>query len=270
MLLRQGSYHPARPALPTGAPETNGIDVRADTHWGAFGSRLTGIVETPVRIEGGRYGDVGRIGAFTYINSNATLRYIETIGRFCAIGPDLVCGYPEHSIEALSPHILFPDFDSEWASGFHSLGVDPDREKQVKLLRDDLAKSTKKKIVIGNDVWIGGRVTIARGVHIGDGAVIATGSVVVKDVGPYEIHAGVPARHLRMKFDQEIVDRLLQIQWWRYGPDILKGLDISRPGLALAELEKRVSFGFPEYRSDEYHIEARKDVATRIPCQQGI
>jgi chloramphenicol O-acetyltransferase type B len=69
-------------------------------------------------------------------------------------------------------------------------------------------------ITIGNDVWIGEFVSIKYGVTIGDGAVIGACSVVTKDVRPYEIVAGTPAKHIRFRFTQEQIDMLLRIKWW--------------------------------------------------------
>jgi acetyltransferase-like isoleucine patch superfamily enzyme len=71
-----------------------------------------------------------------------------------------------------------------------------------------------KRTTIGNDVWIGNRVSIKAGVKIADGAVIGMSSVVTKDVGPYEIWAGNPAKLIRKRFDDETVEGLLTSQWW--------------------------------------------------------
>ena len=68
--------------------------------------------------------------------------------------------------------------------------------------------------VIGNDVWVGMNVIIMRGVTIGDGAVIAAGSVVTADVEPYSIAGGIPAKHIRYRFSKEIIESLLEIRWW--------------------------------------------------------
>lgn len=72
----------------------------------------------------------------------------------------------------------------------------------------------KKLVEIGNDVWIGSHVLIMDGVKIGDGAIIAAGAVVTKDVEPYSIVGGVPARHIRYRFSEEQIKKLLQLKWW--------------------------------------------------------
>ena len=74
--------------------------------------------------------------------------------------------------------------------------------------------STKGDVVIGNDVWIGSGVTIMSGIHIGDGAVISANSCVIKDVAPYHIVGGNPAKSVKQRFDDDIVDLLLRLKWW--------------------------------------------------------
>lgn len=79
-----------------------------------------------------------------------------------------------------------------------------------------LAWDNKGDIIIGNDVWIGYEAVIMAGVHIGDGAVIAARAVVTKDVPPYTIVGGTPARKIRMRFEEETIAKLQQIQWWNW------------------------------------------------------
>ncbi|OQB29173.1 MAG: Streptogramin A acetyltransferase [Bacteroidetes bacterium ADurb.Bin174] len=82
--------------------------------------------------------------------------------------------------------------------------------------------STKGDVIIGNDVWIGHGATILSGVKIGDGAVVGAGAVVTKDVLPYEIVAGNPAKHIKMRFNEEQVSKLLDIKWWDWPVDKIK------------------------------------------------
>lgn len=81
--------------------------------------------------------------------------------------------------------------------------------------------STKGDVVIGNDVWIGFGTTIVSGVHIGDGAIVAAGSVVVRDVEPYAIVAGSPARVIRKRFGDDVIGRLLTLRWWDWDDDLV-------------------------------------------------
>ena len=85
----------------------------------------------------------------------------------------------------------------------------------------------KGDTVVGNDVWIGYQVTFMPGVHIGDGAIIGTNSLVTKNIGPYEIWGGNPARLIRKRFSDEIIDTLLRIQWWNWSIEkIVKNVDV--------------------------------------------
>ena len=85
----------------------------------------------------------------------------------------------------------------------------------------DHARS-KGDVIIGNDVWICGNAIILSGVTIGDGAVIGNGAIVSHDVAPYSIVAGNPATHIRYRFSPEIIEDLLQIQWWNWSEENLR------------------------------------------------
>lgn len=103
-----------------------------------------------------------------------------------------------------------------------------------------------KKVKIGNDVWIATRVIIKDGISIGDVAIIGAGAVVVKDVPPYAVVGGVPAKVIKYRFSQQIIDKLLQLQWWNASDEKLKNNiscfqseDITLE--MLEELEKRIA-----------------------------
>ena len=81
--------------------------------------------------------------------------------------------------------------------------------------------ATKGDIIIGNDVWIGMNSIITSGVSIGDGAVIGAGSVVTSSIEPYSISAGHPAKHIRYRFEKEIIDRLLIMKWWDWPDEVI-------------------------------------------------
>ena len=99
------------------------------------------------------------------------------------------------------------------------------------------AQENMRETCIGNDVWIGDNVFIKRGVHIGDGAVIGASAVVAKDVPPYAIMAGVPARLLRYRFDEATCQRLLNTAWWRYPEEFLGTLPLRDVAATLKILE---------------------------------
>jgi virginiamycin A acetyltransferase len=98
-------------------------------------------------------------------------------------------------------------------------------------------------LVIGNDVWVGTDALIKRGVTIGNGAVIGARSVVTRDVPPYAIVAGVPARLLRYRFDERLIERLQALRWWDYGPDVLRPLDIRNPLGFVGGMEDAIAKG---------------------------
>ena len=147
------------------------------------------------------------------------------IGKFCSIasGTKFLFNCANHTLKSLSTY-TFPLFYEDWD-----------------LNKSDVATAWDNKgdIVIGNDVWIGYEAIVMAGIHIGDGAIIASRAVVTKDVPPYTIVGGVPARTIRKRFDEETVRKLEALKWWdwplekirRYLPYIKNGDIKSLPGL---------------------------------------
>lgn len=132
----------------------------------------------------------GYIGDFTYIN-RADIYDGVYIGKFCSFSTNLSLGAGAHYLTHLS---TFPVGTHFWGA---TDALPPLRETRI-----------------GNDVWMGNGVTIVQGVTIGDGAVLAAGAVVVKDVPPYAIVGGVPAKVIRYRFSPEIIEKLLRLKWW--------------------------------------------------------
>jgi len=122
------------------------------------------------------------------------------IGKFCSIacGSKFLFTSANHTLGSLSTY-TFPIFFDEW-------GLDA---KNIRSAWDN-----KGDIVIGNDVWIGYEAVILSGVTIGNGAIIGTRAVVTKDVPPYTIVGGVPAKPIRRRFDNETITELLRLRWW--------------------------------------------------------
>jgi len=121
------------------------------------------------------------------------------IGKFCSIacGAKFLFNSSNHTLSSLSTY-PFPIFAAEWDEN----------------MRVTEAWDNKGDIVIGNDVWIGYEAVIMAGVHIGNGAIIGTRAVVTKDVPPYTIVGGVPARKIRNRFDDSIIEVLQKVKWW--------------------------------------------------------
>ena len=130
------------------------------------------------------------------------------IGKFCSIacGAKFLFNCANHTLKSLSTY-TFPLFYKDW-----------DLEKS------DVATAWDNKgdIVIGNDVWIGYEAVIMAGVHIGNGAIIAARAVVTKDVPPYTIVGGVPARPIRKRFDEEVIQELETLQWWNWSAEKIR------------------------------------------------
>lgn len=120
------------------------------------------------------------------------------IGKFCMIasGVNFIMNGANHLTDAISTY-PFAIFGNSW-------------EKSM----EGKSYPNKGNVVIGNDVWIGHNATIMAGVTIGDGAIIATNSTVIKDVAPYTIVGGNPAKEIKKRFNEETIDKLLMLKWW--------------------------------------------------------
>ncbi len=135
-----------------------------------------------------------------YRGSESTVR----IGNFCSISKGVV----------IITGGIHPD---DWVSTF------PFRIRwDLPGAFEDGMPTTRGAVIIGSDVWIGTDVTILSGVTVGDGAIIASDAVVTRNVRPYAIVAGVPAREIRRRFDDETVDALLKIAWWNWDDDKIR------------------------------------------------
>lgn len=148
------------------------------------------------------------VGDFTYFADTDFEKHVThhydfigdklIIGKFCQIGAgvEFVMNGANHQMNAVStyPFYIFGSWDQSAPS------------------KEDLP--FKGDTVVGNDVWIGQNSTILPGVHIGDGAIIGLNSVVTRDVPPYTIVAGNPAKTVRKRFDDELIDLLLKLKWW--------------------------------------------------------
>lgn len=172
--------------------------------------------------------DIEYCGAFSYVGGkNTTIKNVKSIGRFVSIASNVVIGEMEHPTDFLSTsHMLH----GNWTNVFPDL-KDLFKMKRIRIEKSkknhqDWMKKYKNKVVIGNDVWIGEGAFISRGVTIGDGSIIAARSVVTKDVPPYSIVGGVPAKVIKYRFSNDVINELLNIRWWAYGLNALIDVDL--------------------------------------------
>jgi acetyltransferase-like isoleucine patch superfamily enzyme len=196
--------------------------------------RITGAVNCKTHIE---------VGAFTTFDSetgDCRIRNVK-IGRYCSIAKHVDIGLSQHPVSwlSVSPRQYFKDF-AGWSSFL-------EKEIAVKPFEGESGMTE-----IGNDVWIGDRVVVMSGVKIGDGAIVAAGAVVTKDVPPYAVVGGVPARIIKYRFDEKIISRLIDLQWWKYDIADFGKVDWADINSAVDVVKNRIGDGVAPYQPKVY------------------
>lgn len=156
-----------------------------------------------------------KIGMGTYLRRDVFVDDYTEIGRYCSIANDVVIAASEHPLENFSTHPISYDVENY-----------PGKET---------------KTIIGNDVWLGTRCIIKKGVTIGDGAVVAANAVVTKNIPPYAVVAGVPTKIIKYRFEDDVIEKLLALEWWNFPPDKLtdmKNLPIEQAIQKFEEIKK--------------------------------
>jgi acetyltransferase-like isoleucine patch superfamily enzyme len=156
-----------------------------------------------------------KLGRYSYVATNSIIYRCE-IGRYCSIGSWVKVGIGRHPIDFISSHPAFHSSKTSRSIGFKNFLENKEYFQTHKML------NKKFSVKIGSDVWIGDRVVIMGGLEIGDGAIVGVGSVVTKNVKPYEIVGGVPAKKIKSRFSKNEIKKLLQIQWWNKDENWIK------------------------------------------------
>ena len=212
------------------------LSLRADSFFEAPGSTQTAL----------NSGTLIQVGAFASLAGGSVGNV--RIGRYVSIATGVMIGMHNHPVDWLSTSRIthFPQMH-DW----HEFCGDGGPAVTSALRRPYSGACPITEI--GNDVWIGQGVFIKSGVKIGDGAVIGARSVVVKDVEPYTIVGGTPAKPLRKRFADPVIERLLTTRWWRYSLYDMAGVPFENVDAALDIIDERAASGdLKEYRAPTY------------------
>jgi acetyltransferase-like isoleucine patch superfamily enzyme len=189
--------------------------------------------EPPCSIKMANVEQACSLGAFSYIVSGY-LCGVE-IGRYCSFGEDVQIGRQNHPLSWLSTSpFLYLDNSQILDATAHQFS---DVTMHEAAFLSEPA-TILRKTVIKNDVWVGQSAIINAGVTIENGAIIAAGSVVTRNVPAYAIVGGNPATIIRYRFPPHIIARLEDIQWWRFSPQQIKGITINNIQQAIIEFER--------------------------------
>lgn len=169
------------------------------------------------------------VGKYTYFSHSTQIADKKNviIGKYCSLANGVCIGVGNHPYKVLTTH-PFTYLDND----IQLYGNMPVAESN-RLKRPEPAKT-----IIGNDVWIGHNAVVIGGVTVGDGAVIGAGAVVTKDVPPYAIVGGVPAKIIKYRFPQEIIDQLLEIRWWDLPFETVAGLPFEEVGKCIGMIRE--------------------------------
>lgn len=153
------------------------------------------------------------IGAYSYIGDEGIL-YGVSIGKFTSIGDRVIIIDGRHPTST---------FVSTYPAFYSTRNVYRSFVTEQKFRENDFYDETNGlRVKIGNDVWIGSDVRIMSGVSIGDGAIVAAGALITKDVLPYSIVGGIPAKVIKKRFDNDTIEKLLELAWWNWDEGKIK------------------------------------------------
>jgi len=205
--------------------------------------KITGevIVEEPFRCFSGVKLVNTFCGSFSYIANNTSITS-SRIGRYCSIG-DYTSILSNHPTKYLSTSPIF----------YYSGWFGEDFITKSPLLTND---GDFKLTVIGNDVWTGSGAKIKTGVTISDGCVIGAGSIVTKDTEPFMIYAGVPAKPIKQRFSDKVIEQIISSKWWEYDITKIKDIDWSNP---VASIDAINNADLKKYNARKFLVKNESD-----------
>jgi acetyltransferase-like isoleucine patch superfamily enzyme len=204
------------------------------------------LLEPPCSLKWLRAEHSFELGAFSYAVSGYF--FATRIGRYCSIGEGVEVGRHSHPLDFVSSSPVFYQ-PFELVIGKSNDPSLPDTPFKVSRPATNLRITT-----ICNDVYIGHQAMIMPGVTLGNGSVVGARSVVTKDVPPYAVVAGSPARIIKYRFDQPMISRLNLSEWWKYCPKQLEGLDASNVSSFLLEVERMNNLTISAYKPEKVHL----------------
>ena len=186
---------------------------------------LNANIACPVSI--GRGAEVhgkSSLGKYSLLNCHSVLYADTKVGRYCSIARSCEIGADAHPLDFLSTSSF------QYSSALMKGHEDTTFTRKVRF-------EYERNTTIGNDVWIGAKSVIKSGVSIGDGAIVAALSFVNKNVPPYAIVGGVPAKVIRYRFPKEIIAELLELRWWELSPKQMKNIDFDDVESAIKQVK---------------------------------
>lgn len=211
-------------------------------------TKFYGVLDSPTQIADTKFRHQVNFGAFSYVTGGFI--FDTDVKRYCSLSNGLHIGQQGHPLDWLSSHpfqyqrppfVLGPSFLDKKL-------FDDDQ----KLVKSSLGKSLSSQVdrtVIGNDVWLAHGVYVKGGVTIGDGAVVGARSVVTKDIPPYAVVYGTPAKIARYRFSEDVIASLLELRWWDFAPWQLRHINFDNVLEAVRQISILRERGEPEYVS---------------------
>jgi virginiamycin A acetyltransferase len=187
------------------------------------------VVEHPIHVSPRAEFHSGSVGRYTFINIDTVIYENVHVGRFSTFARGCQIAGAEHPIHHASTS--FFGISGQW---FPNDPIAAAANKRRNMRPE--SRTRPDRTTIGNDVWVGAAALVLKGVTIGDGAVVAAGSVVTKDVPSYAIVAGNPARLMRFRFDEPTIGALLRTRWWDLDPSTIARLPLDDVGALLEAL----------------------------------